>query len=159
MVTIPQTKKKRDAVMFPLCAPVTRGLYSVAASIGLYSAQTVFVYKQLQRVVLLATHLSSPNSPSLLSLSFSHTHTHTLHLHTYTHCIYTQTPHIQIYNTFTYTYLYIHTITYTPYTLIYHNTVYTYTLKYTPHIQNTHIYEHMCAHTHGKPLFEIFGRQ
>ena len=122
MVTIPQTKKKkRDAVMFPLCAPVTRGLYSVAASIGLYSAQTVFVYKQLQRVVLLATHLSSPNSPSLLSLSLflTHTHTHTtfayIHtLHIHTNTTHTDTQHIYIY-IFIYTHSYIHSIhTYLP---------------------------------------------
>ena len=43
MVTISMSyfsdqKKKGDAVMFPLCVPVMRGLYSVAASIGLCSA-------------------------------------------------------------------------------------------------------------------------
>lgn len=132
--------------MFPFCAPVTRGLYSVAACIGLYSAQTVFAYKQLQRVILLATHLSSPDSPSPLSLTHTHTfaYIHTLHAHT--NITHTNTQHTYTY-IFLYTQSYIHsTHTYIPHTQSTHT-----------HLNTHHTHKHTCAHTHGKPLFEIFG--
>ena len=63
--------------------------------------------------------------------------------------MHTQTSHTQIHNTLTHTYFYIHRATYTPHTLTYHT--------HSPHLNTHHTYKHTCAHTHGKPLFEIFG--